>query len=250
VRRIVLGGSYAAAVAAGAVAAVQQWTHALGEQETKGAQGLALPGSLGRNVPAVVVPAARRTAPPVQAAQPVFSLPGLSPVPPTPGPGTPPPPGGGGGAPSVPPSSPSPSPTPVPAPAPIPSPGGGGVTAAGAPTPVAAALVPPSQPAAVTTKPHTNKPKKPHHAHATPAVPASSAPGQGPATPATPAVPPPHVSPGHAKPKKDHKPPKADQGSAPQSTPTPSEPPGQTDGHGNGNGNGNGNANGHGNGKK
>jgi hypothetical protein len=54
------------------------------------------------------------------------------------------------------------------------------------------------------------------------------------------------VSPGQAKPKKDHKPPKVDQASAPQSTPTPSEPPGQTDDHGNGNGN----ANGHGNGKK
>ena len=55
-RRILIGGSYVGAVAAGAVASAQLWMHALSTDESAAIREVALPGSQIRNVPALVEP--------------------------------------------------------------------------------------------------------------------------------------------------------------------------------------------------
>src|SRR6187399_3328251 len=55
-RRILIGGSYVGAVAAGAVASAQLWMNALSTDESAAIREVALPGSQIRNVPALVQP--------------------------------------------------------------------------------------------------------------------------------------------------------------------------------------------------
>ena len=56
-RRILIGGSYVGAIAAGAVASAQLWMHALTVDERSAAiRELALPGTQERSVPALVEP--------------------------------------------------------------------------------------------------------------------------------------------------------------------------------------------------
>src|SRR6478735_4758933 len=55
-RRILIGGSYVGAVAAGAVASAQLWMHALSTDESAAIREVALPGTQIRNVPALVEP--------------------------------------------------------------------------------------------------------------------------------------------------------------------------------------------------
>src|SRR5437867_9548877 len=56
-RRILVGGSYVGAVAAGAVASAQLWLQALSVDERSAIRELALPGTQERSVPALVEPA-------------------------------------------------------------------------------------------------------------------------------------------------------------------------------------------------
>ena len=247
-RRILIGGSYVGAVAAGAVASAQLWIHAFTVDERSAIRELALPGTQERSVPALIEPARPGVArspvspSPLSGFIPIFASNGSGSV----GGGIPvaaPADGGGGGVPA-PPGSPVPG-SPVPG---QPAAGGastpsGTSTASGqAPTASAAAAPPTSNPRG-TTKPAKAKARS-SHARAVPAVPAQSAqpPAARPATPATPAVPPGHAKPAKAKPEKSKpgKPPKNDTSSAPAAS-NPSD-------HGNGGGNGQGN--GKGNGKK
>ncbi|MDQ1602727.1 MAG: hypothetical protein QOE01_572, partial [Actinomycetota bacterium] len=55
-RRILIGGSYVGAVAAGAVASAQLWMHALSTDESSAIREVALPGTHARSVPALVEP--------------------------------------------------------------------------------------------------------------------------------------------------------------------------------------------------
>src|SRR6266545_1985965 len=63
-RRILIGGSYVGALAAGAVASVQLWMQALTVDERSAIRELALPGTQERSVPALVEPARPRIARP------------------------------------------------------------------------------------------------------------------------------------------------------------------------------------------
>src|SRR5207244_10878977 len=56
-RRILLGGSYVGAVAAGAVASAQLWLHAFTVDERSAARELAVPSTHVRSVPVLVSPA-------------------------------------------------------------------------------------------------------------------------------------------------------------------------------------------------
>jgi hypothetical protein len=265
-RRILIGGSYVGAVAAGAVASAQLWMHSLSPDESSAIREVAVPGTQARSVPVLVEPLRPRVARPSVSPSPftgflpIFvssgsvSLEGGTPVAN--------PAGGGGGVPTPPGSSVPGSPVPgSPEPGqPIAvggsTPSGTSTPAAQAPTASAASAPPPTSTGHGTTEPAHPvkvKPRRPH-AQAVPAVPAQPAqpPEVRPATPATPAVPP-----GHAKPAKPEKPAKHDKApkqndtspepaapSAGPSTPAPSNP----SEHGNGGGNGQGN--GKGNGKK
>src|SRR6185312_772332 len=55
-RRILIGGSYVGAVAAGAVASAQLWIHALSTDESAAIREVALPGTHARSVPVLVEP--------------------------------------------------------------------------------------------------------------------------------------------------------------------------------------------------
>jgi hypothetical protein len=249
-RRILIGGSYVGAVAAGAVASAQLWMQALSTDETAAIREVALPGTQIRNVPALVEPlrphVARSsvTPSPFTGFIPIFASNGS---------------GSAGGGETLPPGSPapgSPSPgspvpgTPGPGQPTGPSGGGTGITASGPPSAgqgaTASAAPPPasSNGGGSTTSGQKNKPKH-SSLRATPAVRAQRArpPASKPATPATPAIPPSHPKPDKPKPdkQKPDKPPKhKDAAPAPQDTGPPA-PPSEPSGHGNGGGNGQGN---------
>jgi hypothetical protein len=141
-RRILIGGSYVGAVAAGAVASAQLWMHALSTDESSAIREVAVPGTQARSVPVLVEPARPPVArPPVSTSPfsgflPIFvssdsvSVEGGTPVAN--------PVGGGGGVPT-PPGSPVPG-SPVPG---SPEPGqpiaGGGSTPSGTATAAAPA---------------------------------------------------------------------------------------------------------------
>src|SRR2546427_8789564 len=55
-KRILLGGSYVGALAAGSVASAQLWMHAFTVDEPAAIRELAVPGSHVRSVPALVAP--------------------------------------------------------------------------------------------------------------------------------------------------------------------------------------------------
>src|SRR2546428_10296623 len=145
-KRILIGGSYVGALAAGAVASAQLWMHAFTVDEPSAIRELAVPGSHVRSVPALVAPVRPRVVrPPASPAPfssftPVFistgspatatvrgpvAVPtpaGGAPVVPAPGTAAPgqPAPGSGGSAgstPSMPPTASGPAPTASPAPA-------------------------------------------------------------------------------------------------------------------------------------
>src|SRR6266545_2747701 len=121
-RRILIGGSYVGALAAGAVASVQLWMQALTVDERSAIRELALPGTQERSVPALVEPArpriARPTVSPLPFAGfiPIFASSSSGPL----GGGIPvaAPAGGGGGGAPAPPGAPVPG-APVPG-APVP----------------------------------------------------------------------------------------------------------------------------------
>ncbi|MDX6414328.1 MAG: hypothetical protein QOH23_1738 [Gaiellaceae bacterium] len=267
-RRTVLVGTYAAALAAGTVLSAQFWMQAFssrGLQES--GPTMLLPGARARSVPALVL----GSTPTLQPTQNVFgpgrfSLAGSplqvpaagtgsraggeQPGPSTGGASPPPtgsgPPAGGGG---------SPEPVPVPVPEPVP-----------VPTPQAVSNVSYSPP--VTQPPTTQKPTprihqalgrarghhKPGKRGATPAVRAQPAtpPSSRPATPATPALPPAHAKPSKSKGNKPAKPPKKPSGAsdmtqtpADQSSGPPAAAASQSGGDDTANGHGRGNGNGH-----
>src|SRR2546423_9203681 len=159
VKRILLGGSYAGAVAAGAVASAQLWLHAFTTDERSAARGLAVPSTHVRSVPVLVSPARphaltkqqKPAAPSVFGGfTPIFASSGSA-APATQGSGSGSGPSSGGGTPATPAPTPTPSPgTPAPTPAPAaPSPtqpSASGGTAAGsassAPPPTASAPAP------------------------------------------------------------------------------------------------------------
>src|SRR6266567_3848380 len=202
-RRILIGGSYVGAIAAGAVASAQLWMQALGVDEQSAIRELGLPGTQERSVPALFEPARPSIArapvapSPFTGFTPIFVSSGSSLL----GGGIPAPASGGGGVPA--PGAPVPG-APVPgSPAPgQPAAGGttptsGPSTAGGRGPTVSAASAPPATP---TSNGHGKRLKvRGSHARAVRAVPAQRAlpPAAKPATPATRAVPP-----GHAKPAK------------------------------------------------
>jgi hypothetical protein len=277
-RRTVLVGTYAAALAAGAVLSAQFWMQAFSSRELQeSGPTMLLPGAGARSVPALVFGPTR----PLQPTQNVFapgrfSLVG-SPVQAPAGTsgraaGEQPGPSAGGA--SAPPTSPGPSaggggsPVPVPAPEPAPTP---------APTPTSQLVSNVSYSPPVTQPPATQKPTpRTHQSHgrarshhesgrprATPAVRAQPArpPASRPATPATPALPPANAKPSKSKagkPAKPHKKPasasevnhQAASESSGQPVAAASQAGADDTAHGNGNGNGNGNGSGNGNGHK
>jgi hypothetical protein len=259
-RRILIGGSYVGAVAAGAVASAQLWMHALSTDESAAIREVALPGSQTRNVPSLVEPLRPNVARPSVSPSPftgfipIFASNGSGPAggetlaPGSPAPGLPSP-----GSPV--PGTPVPG-TPAPGQPTAPTGGGTGITASGPQSggqgPTASAARPPtsSNGGGSTTSGQKNKPKH-SSARATPAVRAQRArpPASKPATPATPAIPPSHPKPDKPKPdkpkpdkQKPDKPPKQkDTTPAAQITGPPPPTPSEPSGHGNGGGNGQGN---------